>query len=189
MNNQEETNNGQRPTLISLFSVIRYVVGFAVVGVVVGSAVLMLLGVIGVLYAVFLSITNLSFGILDDLRIALIEATDTFLVSTALFVIAIGLFQLFVNPNASRHLPPWLRVEELDALEDRMIGMVVAVGSVVFLTLLLEWHGQFNILEVGVAVGAVIIAASFFVYASARKHEVTSGDSHGEKHDEEGDDR
>jgi uncharacterized membrane protein YqhA len=176
--NTNEKNGGDRqPAMVKLYSVTRYIVGLAVVGIIVGSTVLMLLGVFGILFAVYISLTEVSASVLEQLRIAMIEATDLFLVSTALFVIAAGLYQLFVNPNASRYLPPWLRVDELDALEDRMIGMVVAVSSVVFLTLLLEWHGQFDILAAGVGVGAVITAASLFKFASARGHE-SSNDDH-----------
>ena len=60
----------------------------------------------------------------------------------------------------------------LHTLEDRMIGMVVAVSCVVFLTLLLEWHGQFDILAAGAGIGAVIAAAGIFVYAGARRHDL-----------------
>jgi hypothetical protein len=65
-----------------------------------------------------------------------------------------------------------------------MIGMVVAVTSVVFLTLLLEWHGQFDILAAGAGIGAVIAAASLFVFASARRHEM-SNDNQEENNQEE----
>jgi uncharacterized membrane protein YqhA len=163
--------------MVGLFTVTRIIVGLAVIGIFVGSTVMMLLGVFGVLVVVYTALTEAGSGILDELRIALIEATDLFLVSTTLYVIAAGLFQLFVNPNVGRHFPPWLRIGELHALEDRMIGMVVAVSCVVFLTLLLEWHGQFDILAAGVGIGAVIAAASLFVYASARRHKL-SNDEH-----------
>jgi uncharacterized membrane protein YqhA len=162
--------------MVGLFSVTKYIVGLAVIGIIVGSTVMMFLGVFGVLVAVYKSLTEVGLGILEELRIALIDATDLFLVSTTLYVIAAGLFQLFVNPNVGRHFPPWLRIDELNDLEDRMIGMVVAVSCVVFLTLLLEWHGQFDILAAGVGIGAVIAAASLFVFASARKHKASNDD-------------
>lgn len=170
MSIDEETKKS-RTSFAGLFSLMRYVVGLAVIGIIIGSTVLMLLGVVGVFLAVYVSITEAGAGILEELRIALIDATDLFLVSTTLYVIAAGLYQLFVNPDAGRYLPHWLRVDGLHALEDRMIGMVVAVACVVFLTLLLEWHGQFDIMAAGVAIGAVIAAASLFTYVSAQKHE------------------
>ncbi len=166
----EQTKTDSRPPLFGLFSVIRYVVGTAAIGIVIGSTVLMLLGVFGVVAVLYFSLTGADVGVLDELRIALIEATDLFLVSTTLYVIAAGLFQLFVNPNSSRHFPTWLRVDGLHALEDRMIGMVVAVSCVVFLTLLMEWHGQFDIMAAGIGVGSVIAAASLFVYAGGRRN-------------------
>lgn len=184
MHTSEQADIHPRPLLVGLFSVARYIVGFACIGIVVGSTVLMLLGVFGVLAVIYLSLTGAGLGVLDELRIALIEATDLFLVSTTLYVIAAGLFQLFVSPNSRRHFPPWLRVDGLHTLEDRMIGMVVAVSCVVFLTLLLEWHGQFDILAAGVGIGAVIAAAGLFVFAGAHRHSISGNNHDGDVSDE-----
>lgn len=183
MHNNEQTEPSARAPLEGLFSITRYIVGLAVIGIMVGSTVLMLLGVIGVLIAAYRSLAGVSTGVLEELRIALIEATDLFLVSTTLYVIAAGLFQLFVSPKSRRYFPPWLRVDGLHTLEDRMIGMVVAVSCVVFLTLLLEWHGQFDIMAAGVGIGAVIAAAALFVIAGARRHDLLNDD-----HDDNGPD-
>ena len=176
MHADDRPNSSSRSTIGGLFSITRYIVGLAVIGIIVGATALMLLGVFGVLIVVYKAVMGAGSGILDELRIALIEATDLFLVSTTLYVIAAGLFQLFVSPNSRRHFPPWLRVDGLHTLEDRMIGMVVAVSCVVFLTLLLEWHGQFDILAAGAGIGAVIAAGGIFVYAGARRHDLVDDD-------------
>ena len=183
MHTNEITGRDPQPPVVRLFTVTRYVVGLAVIGIIIGSTVLMFLGVLGVLIAAYTSLRQAGVGILEELRIALIEATDLFLVSTTLYVIAAGLFQLFVSPNSRRYFPAWLQVEGLNDLEDRMIGMVVAVTCVVFLTLLLEWHGQFDILAAGVGIGAVIAAASLFVFASARRHELSNDDQEDNEQD------
>jgi uncharacterized membrane protein YqhA len=96
-----------------------------------------------------------------ELRLTVIEVVDLFLIGTVLFVIAVGLYQLF----GTRMMPSprWLVVHDVGDLERKLIGLVVTVLSVVFLGQIVTWDGQRELLGFGVAIGAVIAGLALFL--------------------------
>ena len=96
-----------------------------------------------------------------ELRLTVIEVVDLFLIGTVLFVIAVGLYQLFFT--SMMPLPRWLVVHDVGDLENKLIGLVVTVLSVVFLGQIVTWDGQRDLLGFGVGIGAVIAALTFFL--------------------------
>ena len=103
-----------------------------------------------------------------ELKLVLIESMDTYLVATVLFLISIGLYQLFIDSEIP--LPAWLQTRSVDDLEKRLSGMVVTVLSVIFLTQAVQWQSGQDILWYGLAIGAVIAGVSFFLYQEAQHH-------------------
>jgi uncharacterized membrane protein YqhA len=97
-----------------------------------------------------------------ELRLTVIEAVDLFLIGTVLFVIAVGLYQLFFT-SMMMPLPRWLLVHDVGDLERKLTGLIVTVLSVVFLGQIVIWDGQRDLLGFGVAIGAVIAGLAFFL--------------------------
>jgi uncharacterized membrane protein YqhA len=95
------------------------------------------------------------------LRLTVIEVVDLFLIGTVLFVIAVGLYQLFFT--SMMPLPRWLLVQDVGDLERKLIGLVITVLSVVFLGQIVTWNGQRDLLGFGVGISAVIAALIFFL--------------------------
>ena len=83
-----------------------------------------------------------------------------------MYVIAIGLYQLFVNHDVT--LPPWLRMRGVGDLEKRLLGMTVPVLAVVFVTHAIEPSPSEQLLPLGLAIGAVIAAIALFMYQEGR---------------------
>jgi len=98
----------------------------------------------------------------------LVQQADTALLATVLYVIALGLYSLFVDDDIP--MPPWLQIHHLDDLKQLLAAVVVVVLGVLFLGFALTWTGGPELLTVGLACGAVIAALSFFLWQSAHEH-------------------
>jgi uncharacterized membrane protein YqhA len=137
-----------------------------VLGIFVGSTALLISGSIDMFAAVWRALS----GQPEGLRVELIEAVDTVLVSTVLYMIAVGLYQLFIDDSLA--VPAWLRTHGLRDLEKRLVGMVVTVLSVIFVTVALAPHETRDILLYGVGIASVIAATSLFLYQEEKHREV-----------------
>ena len=142
----------------------RYLFYFAVLSTLLAAALVMLYGTVQiVVFVVELvrhgSISN-QWG--AELRLTVIEVVDLFLIGTVLFVIAVGLYQLFFT-SMMMPLPRWLLVHDVGDLERKLIGLVITVLSVVFLGQIVTWDGQRDLLGFGVGIGAVIAGLTFFL--------------------------
>src|SRR4029079_9190007 len=84
-----------------------------------------------------------------------------------LYVIAVGLYELFVDDNLP--LPAWLEIHTLDDLKDKLIGVVVVLMGVLFLGQLIAWDGQRDLLGLGGGTALVIAALTYFVSQNPKK--------------------
>jgi uncharacterized membrane protein YqhA len=155
---------GRAQRLLGYLRHTRYLFYLAVLSTLLAAALVMLYGTVQIVaFVVDLvrhgSISN-RWG--AELRLTVIEAVDLFLIGTVLFVIAVGLNQLFFT-TMMMPLPRWLLVHDVSDLERKLIGLVITVLSVVFLGQIVTWDGQRDLLGFGVAVGAVIAGLAFFL--------------------------
>jgi uncharacterized membrane protein YqhA len=167
-----------RPTLFTrLFGATRYVMTVAVLAVFVGATVLLVVGIMemgsAVLHAIFTGQASGTESV--SLRVAVIEAVDVILVATVLFVIAFGLYQLFVDPALRSTLPAWLKIAGISNLEVRVAGMVITVLGIVALTRALEPHSEASGSGIGFEIAAVIAAISLFLFQESKHHPPGAG--------------
>lgn len=92
-----------------------------------------------------------------------LEIMDTFLISSACFIITIGAYQLFIDSSIS--MPAWLTIKDFDDLKRRLAGVVVIILGIGFLADFVNWNGQTNIMSEGVAVSVVVLALTAFIRA------------------------
>ena len=141
----------------------RYLFYFAIGSTLLAVALVMLYGTVQIVAFVVELVrhgsVNQEWG--AELRLTVIEVVDLFLIGTVLFVIAVGLNQLF--GATMMPLPRWLVVHDVADLERKLIGLVVTVLSVVFLGQIVTWDGQRDLLGFGVGIGAVIAGLAFFL--------------------------
>ncbi len=89
-----------------------------------------------------------------------IEAIDTFLLATLCYVVALGLYELFVDETIQ--VPEWLAIHTLDDLKSKLLGVVVTLLGVLFLGQVVTWDGARDLQGYGFAVAAVIAAITFY---------------------------
>jgi uncharacterized membrane protein YqhA len=95
------------------------------------------------------------------LAIASVEIADFFLIATALYIVGIGLYELFIR---DLDLPAWLTITSLEELKQRLISVIVVALAVAFLAQVANWDGASNLLPFGAAIAAVVVALGAFSF-------------------------
>jgi len=119
----------------------------------------------------------------------LIKQADYALLATVLYVLALGLYSLFVDDRVP--MPGWLRISDLGQLKELLAGVVVVAIAVIFLGEALTWDGSSDLLAPGLASAAVIAALALFLWQAARERQPDreaghSGRADGDRGDDAG---
>jgi uncharacterized membrane protein YqhA len=104
--------------------------------------------------------------------VGFIQVIDLFLLGTVLYIIAMGLYELFISDELT--LPPWLEIHDLDELKARLVGVIVVALVVSFFAKVVEWQKGIDILYLGGAIAIVVAAISLLplpVLAPKRRRE------------------
>jgi uncharacterized membrane protein YqhA len=152
----------------------RYIVIFAVVTLYVLSLALFIYATIKTILVLPNLLSLFAEGSTKTLMLFAVETADLFLVAVVLYVIAAGLYELFISRKVRTTkvgAAKWLEVETLDDLKQNLIGVVVVAMSVLFLGVLIRNDPNQNLLEVGVGVGAVIAALGWYVSQKSKAKE------------------
>lgn len=141
----------------------RFLIGLAVIGSLIASATVLIYGFIEAGQLVW---TTVEYGEVTRkgakaLALEFIEIIDLFLLGTVFFVIAIGLYELFIDSNIP--VPNWLSIKTLDDLKNKLIGVVIVVLGVLFLGQVISWDGTTNLLGYGASIALVIAALTYFL--------------------------
>ncbi len=147
----------------------RYLVVIAVLGSLVAAVALFVYGAVETISVVVdtAAKAEVSSKGAKVLALAFIEIVDMFLLGTVFLIIALGLYELFVDEGLK--LPKWLVIRTLDDLKNKLAGVVVVVMAVLFLGQVVTWDGQRELVGFGVAVAAVIAALTWFLASTVKK--------------------
>ena len=141
----------------------RFLVIFAALGSLAAAIVLFIYGsaeIVGVV-AELIAKPEVSSKGAKALTLSFIEIVDLFLLGTVLLIIAVGLYELFVDPGIQ--MPEWLHIRTLDDLKVKLVGVVIVVLSVLFLGHVVAWNGERDLLHFGAAIALVIAALTYFL--------------------------
>jgi uncharacterized membrane protein YqhA len=86
---------------------------------------------------------------------------DVSLIATALFLVAVGLYELFISKI---DFPVGVTVASLDDLKDKLLGVIVVALAVTFLAQITTWDGKTDLLSYGVSIALVVLALGAFTY-------------------------
>jgi uncharacterized membrane protein YqhA len=149
------------------------VILIAILGTFLSSIVLLIFGalsVVSIAVDAFEAFDLSSHGV-EELAVEFIKLTDVFLLGVVLYIVALGLYELFFDPRLP--LPSWLIINDLEHLKEKLLGVIIVLLGVTFLGEVVSWNGQTDILRLGIAVSLVVAALSF-VLTTLSRHHVTS---------------
>jgi uncharacterized membrane protein YqhA len=142
----------------------RYVVFVPAIASIIGAVLLMAQGSLEILQVVFNALTS-EFGLKETI-VEVLTAVDAILLGTVLLVIGYGLYELFID--AEIEVPLWLRVEDLDDLKSKLIGVVVAILAVVFVGVFVDSNRSDDVISYGVGAGALVVGLAIFAFATKK---------------------
>lgn len=96
-----------------------------------------------------------------------IEIVDLFLLGTVLYIIALGLYELFIDDQIE--MPTWLEFHNLDDLKHKLVGVIIPVLAVRFLGQVMSWDGQRDLLAFGAGNALIIVALTYFLLQKKAK--------------------
>ena len=139
----------------------RIVFTLAILSTFVASVTLLVLGAVETFQTVFalVGFGGQAIGPAEA-RQHFIEVVDLFLVATIMYVISIGIYQLFADSRLP--VAAWLKVRSASDLEQKLIGVLITVLGVESLAQVAGWNGQTNLLPFGLTTSLLIAALSYF---------------------------
>jgi uncharacterized membrane protein YqhA len=151
-----------------VLSASRYLIMIAVLGSFIAATTLLIYGGLEAIVLVIDTIqsADISSKGAKTLALAFIEMVDVYLLGTVFYIIALGLYELFIDDLPS--LPKWLVIRTLDDLKDKLIGVIIVVMGVLFLGQVVTWDGERNLLNLGGAIALVVAALTYFLSQKKR---------------------
>lgn len=147
-----------------LMSITRYAVFVPALASIIGALLLMAQGSYEMVMAFIDTVSKGSS--LKQTIVDVLTAVDAILLGTVLLVIGYGLYELFID--AELDVPLWLRVDDLDDLKSKLIGVVVAIIAVVFVGVFVDSNRKSDVLSYGVGAGALVVGLAVFAFATKK---------------------
>jgi uncharacterized membrane protein YqhA len=161
--------------LRKIFARSRYLIFLAILGTFLISLTILIYTVIAVVNIIIEAFTHLSFTPQGGKHLAIecIQMIDLFLLGAVLYIISLGLYELFIDESLPT--PRWLAISSLEDLETILINVIIVLLAVTFLGSVVTWDGSQSILWLGIAVGLVLLALVFLNKLPSGHHTPASG--------------
>ncbi len=155
----------------AIFSILlaksRFLVLIAVIGSMLGMIALFGYGLYDLVHVLLESFKHLGDAkVGKELTFAVIEVIDIFLLGTVCYITALGLYELFIDDSLD--LPHWLQIHTLDDLKNKLTSVIIVVMGVIFLSQVISWDGERNLMVLGFPIAAVIAALTWFLRFSTK---------------------
>jgi uncharacterized membrane protein YqhA len=148
----------------------RYLINLAVLSALAGSAVILIYGVIVLFHIIIRVFEAREFTVEASKVVSLgfIELIDLLFLGVVLYIIALGLYHLFID--GSLRLPRWLKVEDFEELKIILVSVVIVILAINFTGVVVDWDGNAAILNLGLAIGAVVAGLGLIFYVRKIPH-------------------
>ena len=162
--NFEFVSDTLKTVMKRLLGLTRYAVVIPALASILGALLLMAQGSFAMVLAVIDSLES-QYGLKETI-VEVLTAIDAILLGTVLLVIGYGLYELFIDTDID--VPLWLRVEDLDDLKSKLIGVVVAIIAVVYVGVFVDSNRADDVIAYGVGAGALVAGLALFAFAPGK---------------------
>ncbi len=158
-----------------IFGLSRYLMIIAVIGVLLAATALLVYGAITTVDLIRDTIVagNVSVKDAKSLAITAVTLVDVYLLSAALLIIGLGLYELFIDDNLP--LPTWLSVNDLDGLKYKLASVLIIVLAVLFLEQVVAWNGEWTLLALAGSITLVIGVLILYMRSKGPSKDVDHG--------------
>lgn len=143
-----------------------YLALIAVIGMLIGAIVSIVVGVMKTVSMIIETVNSPKNS--EQTLYLLFESLDFFLVATALIVIAISLYELFIG---ELDVPDWMLVKDLTELKAKFTFVIIPVMAVKFVQKILKFEDAVDTLYYGLGIAAMTLALTAFNWASMKEKE------------------
>lgn len=112
--------------------------------------------------ATFMLAPDFSVKMSKILALSIIEIIDLFLIGTVSYIVAVGVYKLFISSETIT-FPSQLKINNLKDLEDKIIGVIIAALAVTFLGMAAGTDNPASLLNFGGGIALVIAALTYFM--------------------------
>ncbi|MEF8718185.1 MAG: YqhA family protein [Candidatus Accumulibacter necessarius] len=149
-----------------LLNASRFLVLAAVLGSLLSAMALYAYGLVDTVVVITRTLTagDVSTRGAKALMLYFIEIFDLFLLGTVMLILALGLYELFIDADfkvASR-----LQINTFEDLKTSLVTVVIAVMAVTFLGQIMSWNGETSLFDIGVPVALVIAALNIYLWVA-----------------------
>jgi uncharacterized membrane protein YqhA len=147
-----------------LLNASRYLVLAAVIGALASAAALFAYGLVDTVVVIVRTLASgdVSTRGAKALMLYFIEIFDLFLLGTVMLIMALSLYELFIDADVK--VPSRLQIHSFEDLKTNLVTVVIAVLAVTFLGQIMSWDGERELLGIGAAVGLVIAALNVYLW-------------------------
>ena len=153
----------------------QFFIMIAVIGSVIAGGAMIIAGFVSIIKASWdlIAAGSIDLEIVRSFSVEVIEVADAFLIGVVMFIVAIGLYQLFFETEVE--IPAWLEVTTLDDLKKDLLAVTIVVLGITFLGRVVDWDGSTDIIYFGAAIAIVLVplVAMFAVLIWATESEDT----------------
>jgi len=148
----------------------RYLINLAVLSALFGAAAILIYGVIVLAHIVLKMFESREFNVEASKIVSLefIELIDLLFLGIVLYIIALGLYHLFID--GSMRLPRWLKIEDFEELKIILISVVIVILAINFTGAIVDWNGSAMIVNLGLAIGAVLAGLGLILFVRKLPH-------------------
>lgn len=104
---------------------------------------------------------SVEFISVKEMIVESIQIVDFFLLATVFYIIALGLYVLFIDEDLP--MPAWLKIHTFDDVKVNLVGVLIVALSVFFLSKVIVWKGGSDFFFFGGAIALIIFALSYFL--------------------------